>query len=98
MLGAAVRSHELAEEEALSFRDTRRSTRLTPLGTCSDSLLGAAEAYWRPRLAPRDLARVAARCVLAALARDCSSGLGTTVTPYWLSAPTLTFHVVATGA
>lgn len=48
-------------------------------GTCSPSLVGVCEALFRPDLSPDELWRVAARCLIGAMERDCLSGNGAVV-------------------
>lgn len=48
-------------------------------GTCAPSLLGMCEAHYRPGMAPDELWRVAGRCLLGAMDRDCLSGANAVV-------------------
>lgn len=45
-------------------------------GTCSDSLFGVCETFWRPDLEPEDLFETISQALLSAVDRDCLSGWG----------------------
>lgn len=45
----------------------------------SKTLLGIAEALWRPNLKPQELVQVLSRAFVSALERDCLSGYGATI-------------------
>ncbi|GAX26772.1 hypothetical protein FisN_9Lh039 [Fistulifera solaris] len=45
----------------------------------TSTLLGVAEALWRPQLEPDELVQVLARAFVSALERDCLSGYGATI-------------------
>ncbi|CAB1102364.1 unnamed protein product [Ectocarpus sp. CCAP 1310/34] len=46
---------------------------------CGQSLYGTCEAFFRPGMEREELFRVASRCLLSALERDCLSGYGAVV-------------------
>jgi len=48
-------------------------------GTCAPSLLGVCESAYRPNMHPEELWQVAGRCLLAAMERDCLSGVDAVV-------------------
>lgn len=48
-------------------------------GTCAQSLYGTCEAFFRVGMEREELFRVASRCLLSALERDCLSGYGAVV-------------------
>lgn len=48
-------------------------------GTSAQSLYGTCEAFFRPGMEREELFRVASRCLLSALERDCLSGYGAVV-------------------
>eukprot|EP00545_Synedropsis_sp_CCMP1620_P008357 CAMPEP_0119010968 /NCGR_PEP_ID=MMETSP1176-20130426/5365_1 /TAXON_ID=265551 /ORGANISM="Synedropsis recta cf, Strain CCMP1620" /LENGTH=221 /DNA_ID=CAMNT_0006963719 /DNA_START=232 /DNA_END=897 /DNA_ORIENTATION=+ len=48
-------------------------------GVATKSLYGIAEALWRPKLSPSELAQVCGKAFLSALERDCLSGYGAVV-------------------
>lgn len=48
-------------------------------GVATKSLYGIAEALWRPKLSPAELAEVCGKAFLSALERDCLSGYGAVV-------------------
>jgi len=48
-------------------------------GTCVESMLGMAEAVWKPNMDPDQLFETISQAFMAALDRDCLSGWGVTV-------------------
>jgi 20S proteasome subunit beta 3 len=48
-------------------------------GTCSSSLMGLCEAFYKPGLSPEELWEVVAKCLVGAVDRDCLSGSNTVV-------------------
>jgi 20S proteasome subunit beta 3 len=45
-------------------------------GTCSESLLGLCQTFWKPNMEPRELLETISNCLCLATNRDCLSGWG----------------------